>query len=59
MATNAAALLVVIALRVLYGMRNKRANREGTPARSRMEAKLEVKQVEGDVHDDVAFRYAY
>lgn len=59
MATNAAALLVVIALRVLYGMRNKRANREGTPARSRMEAKLEGKQVQGDVHDDVAFRYAY
>ncbi|KAL5357581.1 major facilitator superfamily domain-containing protein [Aspergillus floccosus] len=56
-AVNAAAIVISTCLRVLYGYRNKRADRLGTPARSRLEAKLaQGRAGHGDVHDDVNFR---
>lgn len=59
-AVNAAAIVISTGLRVLYGYRNKRADRLGTPARSRLEAKLaQGRAGHGDVHDDVNFRYVY
>lgn len=60
LAVNAGAIVVSTSLRVLYGMRNARAARTGGPARSRMEAKLAGRHgEEGDVHEDVSFRYVY
>ncbi|KAL4890556.1 major facilitator superfamily domain-containing protein [Aspergillus ambiguus] len=56
-AVNAAAIVISTALRVMYGFRNKRADRLGTPARSLLEEKLAKGRAEhGDVHDDVDFR---
>jgi hypothetical protein len=59
-AVNAGAIIVSTALRIVYGLRNSRANQLGTPARSRMEEKLASgRTAEEDVHDDVNFRYVY
>ncbi|KAB8258475.1 major facilitator superfamily domain-containing protein [Aspergillus pseudonomiae] len=56
-AVNAGAIVVSTALRIVYGRRNARADRLGTPARSRMEGKLaNGRTAEEDVHDDVNFR---
>ncbi|KAE8364679.1 major facilitator superfamily domain-containing protein [Aspergillus caelatus] len=56
-AVNAGAIIVSTALRIVYGRRNARADRLGTPARSRMEGKLaNGRMAEEDVHDDVNFR---
>ena len=57
-AANAAAIIVSIALRVVYGKRNSTADRLGTPARSRIETRLAEKGTVHDVHDD-NFRYVY
>lgn len=60
MAVNAGAIVVSSALRIVYGRRNARADRLGTPARSRMEGKLaNGRMAEEDVQDDVNFRYVY
>ncbi|KAE8377509.1 major facilitator superfamily domain-containing protein [Aspergillus bertholletiae] len=57
-AVNAGAIVISTTLRVLYGLRNARADRFGTPARSRMESKRAANRTaEGDVYDDVNFRY--
>ncbi|BAE66559.1 unnamed protein product [Aspergillus oryzae RIB40] len=59
-AVNAGAIVVSSALRIVYGRRNARADRLGTPARSRMEGKLaNGRMAEEDVQDDVNFRYVY
>ncbi|KAL2869473.1 major facilitator superfamily domain-containing protein [Aspergillus lucknowensis] len=54
-AVNAAAIVVSTALRVLYGVRNAKADRMGDSARSSIEAKL----INGEREEDVAFRYVY
>ncbi|KAE8332385.1 major facilitator superfamily domain-containing protein [Aspergillus sergii] len=54
-AVNAGAIVVSTALRIVYGRRNARADRLGTPARSRMEGKLaNGRMAEEDVQDDTA-----
>ncbi|CAI7588924.1 unnamed protein product [Penicillium pancosmium] len=56
-AVNAAAIVVSTTLRMLYARRNSTAERLGTPARSKMEARLSSKNHTNDVHDDASFRY--
>lgn len=56
---NAAAIVVSTCLRVMYGIRNSRADRLGAPARSSMEARQANKGTVQDVHDDENFRYVY
>lgn len=58
-AVNAAAMVVATILRIIYGLRNARANRSGTPARSLLEQRMASKAVVQDVHDDRNFRYVY
>ncbi|KAJ5131636.1 hypothetical protein N7448_005794 [Penicillium atrosanguineum] len=58
-AVNAAAILVSTGLRVMYGIRNSRADRFGAPARSSMEARQANKGNVQDFHDDKSFRYVY
>ena len=58
-AVNAAAMVVVVLLRTVYGLRNARANRSGTPARSFLERRMAGTSVVQDVHDDRNFRYVY
>ncbi|KAJ5742031.1 hypothetical protein N7533_011440 [Penicillium manginii] len=55
-AVNAAAIVVSTVLRMLYARRNSNADRLGTPARSKMEARLSDSHT-NDVHDDTNFRY--
>lgn len=50
---------VTALLRIVYGLRNAKANRSGTPARSLLEQRLASKAVVQDVHDDNNFRYVY
>ncbi|KAJ5809063.1 uncharacterized protein N7503_001281 [Penicillium pulvis] len=56
-AVNAAAILISTLLRIMYGRRNSRADRLGTPARSSMEARTASTQ-NANV-DDETFRYVY
>ncbi|KAJ6130952.1 hypothetical protein N7523_001412 [Penicillium sp. IBT 18751x] len=58
-AVNAAAILVSTGLRVLYGVRNSKADRLGAPARSSVEARQANKGNVQDIHDDESFRYVY
>ncbi|KAL2809069.1 MFS general substrate transporter [Aspergillus granulosus] len=59
-AVNASAIVVSTALRVLYGKRNARADREGGPAQSRMEIRLADKRrvEEGETGENSQFRYS-
>lgn len=52
-------MVVAIILRIIYGLRNTRANKSGTPARSLLEQRMASKAVVQDVHDDTDFRYVY
>ena len=52
-------MVVAALLRIIYGLRNARANRSGTPARSLLERRMAGKSVVQDVHDDNNFRYVY
>ncbi|KAJ5602225.1 hypothetical protein N7510_011759 [Penicillium lagena] len=58
-AVNAAAIVVSTILRIMYGRRNTIADHLGTPARSKLEARMAGKQTVQDVHDDQSFRYVY
>ncbi|RMJ25086.1 Male sterility protein [Aspergillus sp. HF37] len=58
-AVNAASVVIATLLRVVYGMRNARANRSGAPARSMIEERMAGDADVQDVHDDKDFRYVY
>lgn len=58
-AVNAASMVIATAMRIMYGRRNARANRAGTPARSWLEERMASEAVVEDVHDDKDFRYVY
>lgn len=57
-AVNAAAVVISTLLRIVYGIRNARANRAGTPARSMLERRLAGRSAP-DGFDEKDFRYVY
>lgn len=59
MAVNAASMVIATLRRVVYGLRNARANRSGAPARSMLEERMAGDADVQDVHDDKDFRYVY
>ncbi|KAJ5689846.1 hypothetical protein N7462_004238 [Penicillium macrosclerotiorum] len=58
-AVNAAAMVVATILRVVYGIRNKTADRLQIPARSSMEARFSKEEESQDVCEGGSFRYVY
>lgn len=52
-------MVIATLLRVVYGLRNARANRSGAPARSMLEERMAGGADVQDVHDDKDFRYVY